>query len=190
MAKGLPIRIKIEDETLKCGVESQSPIWELAISTLTLIAEHTTNEGPLYDDYFLHFWSHENGQTFCADVSLYVEGLHEAIEILSDKLGTKLEFGLCGSTEWDSRIMWPPELAGHPYFRFREVLPETLKDRLKRRLFGPVHEYFLTDEVQEFLKRFDLRSTTLGSPRTDLAVVALQKEVPAFSGMPCNLHHV
>jgi hypothetical protein len=72
---------------------------------------------------------------------------------LEAQLGSKLLFGLTGSTEWDSRIIWPPELVGRPCFAFRELKPATWKEKLSHRFFGPTYEYFLTKEAQAFLKK-------------------------------------
>lgn len=151
-------KLEIEGDVLRCTDKNRARVWETSISAIILIAEYTTDEGPLADDYFLRFWSYENGQHFRANVSFYTDGRNEAIQILSERLGARLEFSLCGSTECDSRVIWPPELIGQPYFSFREVQPANWRERVKHNLFGPIHEYFLTDEVREFLKRHDLKS--------------------------------
>jgi hypothetical protein len=76
-------------------------------------------------------------------------------QALGQKLGAELQFRLMGKSEWASRVMWPPELAGHPYFTFRELKPTKWRERLSHRVFSPTQEYFLTEEVQAFLRQVE-----------------------------------
>jgi hypothetical protein len=126
-------------------------LWECPLDSIVLMAEYTTNEGPFVDDYFLVFVSIENGKQYIATASFYSDGRDEIVEQLSLKWGVRVELGLSHSTEWNSRILWPPEIAGRDYFSFREVPPNSRLEKLRKFAFGPVHEYFPSQEVHEFL---------------------------------------
>lgn len=115
----------------------------MPIHALLLIAEYTTGQGPFIDDYFLNFWTFENSEFIKYSISFYADGRDATFEALAQRLGAELQFGLTGSTEWASRAMWPPELAGHPYYTFRKLEPKTWLQKLRRLCFGPAEEYFI-----------------------------------------------
>lgn len=123
----------------------------MPLHALLLIAEYTTDEGP-WDDYFLNFWTFENSGFIKYSISFYIDGRDATFESLAKRLGTELNFGLTGSTEWASRVMWPPELAGHPYYTFRKIKPKTWLQKLRHRCLGPAEEYFIAKEIREYLK--------------------------------------
>src|SRR5688500_1399372 len=81
------------------------------------------------DDYFFCF---ATGPAMWREASFYAEGRDEFLRALGAKLGAPLEAGLCNSTDFASRVLWPPSLAGQPMFRFEATPP---KDRLGK-LFG------------------------------------------------------
>ncbi len=151
MAEELKAHLDLNGDVLTCRVQGKLT-WELPARDIILIAEHTTNQGPLLDDYFLHFWSHDGDKYFEATVTFYNSGGDRVLAELGKLLGAELRFGLTSSTVWDSRVVWPPELSGHKYYTFVEVKPITLWQHLRRRLFGPRLEMFLTHAVQAHLK--------------------------------------
>jgi hypothetical protein len=126
-------------------------LWDCPLDSLVLMAEYTTNEGPFVDDYFLVFVSNEKGKQYFATASFYSDGRDRLVEHLSQRWGMRVELGLSRSTEWKSRVLWPPEIAGNEYFSFREVHPNSQLEKLRRLAFGPVREYFPSKEVREFL---------------------------------------
>lgn len=146
------IRLAVQDQFVNCFINDQLT-WRTPISSILLIAEYTTNEGPLLDDYFVDFWNLEGGSFLLARTSFYAAGRDDAFARITKELKANLTFGLTGSTEWASRIMWPPELEGHPYLDFRDIKPTNLRQKAAQLLFGPGQEYFLAGEVQAFLKR-------------------------------------
>lgn len=146
------IRLAIRDEYLECYRDEQLA-WRSPITAILLIAEYTTNEGPYVDDYFVDLWSVEEGKAIRARTTFYATGRDAVFLSLATHLKADLIFGLTGSTEWASRIMWPPVLAGRPYLTFRELKPTTWRERLSHRFFGSTLECFLTEEVQAFLKQ-------------------------------------
>jgi hypothetical protein len=55
------VSIRVRDDFLEC-LEDNREIWRIAIDTILLIAENSTNEGWWGDDYYLNLWNFENGQ--------------------------------------------------------------------------------------------------------------------------------
>ena len=149
------IKLEIDAEVLRCRDTEGAIAWETPIAKIVLIAEYTTDEGPWVDDYFLHFWSDEESRLLRASATYYADGCVEVIQELSKRLGAKIELGLHSSAEWKSRVLWPPELADHPYFTFREVEPNSWLQRVKRCGFGPTLEYSPSHEVKTFLRRYE-----------------------------------
>jgi hypothetical protein len=98
------------------------------------------------DDYFVVFVYLNSGKVLLREISFYENGI-ALIDGLKTRLGADMDFGLCVSTDWTSRILWPPSLAGQPYFRFDPVQPSTVLDKLKGRVFGPTLEYRPTEDV-------------------------------------------
>jgi len=84
---------------------------------LVLIGEYTTNQGPYVDDYFVEFVTVESGKPFFWKVSFYAEGLEQSFVVLEKKLGEQLLLELYASTEWQSRVVWPPAESGKPFLR-------------------------------------------------------------------------
>ena len=126
-------------------------IWAVAAKDIVLMAEYTNDEGPILDDYFLVFVSIQNGIPFFATASFYSEGRDEVVKHLGAQLAADIELGLAFSTEWESRIVWPPALAGQEYFECMEVPPNTVLARLRKVVFGPTYEYVPTKSVRAFL---------------------------------------
>jgi hypothetical protein len=144
--------INVQDEYFECRNGDQLA-WRIPIAAILLIGEYTNDEGPQRDDYFIDFWSFEEDTFYHSKVTFYAAGRDVAFLALAKHLKADLNFGLIGSTEWASRIMWPPELAGRPYFTFRELKPSTWRQKLSYRCFGPALEYLLSEEVQTYLKQ-------------------------------------
>lgn len=147
------IRLAVQDQFVNCFINDQLT-WRTPISSILLIAEYTTNEGPYVDDYFVEFWSLKDGYVLRARTSFYASGRDDAFARIAKELKANLTFGLTGSTEWASRIMWPPELEGHPYFDFRDVKLTNLREKTAQLFFGSGQEYFLAGEVQAFLTQY------------------------------------
>jgi len=145
-------RLTVQNQFLECFLNEQLT-WRTPLASILLIAEYTTNEGPYVDDYFVEFWSLEDGALLKASTSFYAAGGDDAFASIAAKLKTDFTFGLTGSTEWASRVMWPLELAGHPYFEFRNIESVNWREKLSSKFFGPDQEYFLTKEVHTFLEK-------------------------------------
>ena len=84
--------------------------WDIAIADIAVIGEYTNQNGPFSDDYFLAFIG--RGSTEWYEASFYARGRDDALKGLASQLGTNLVCELCNSTDFRSRVMWPPALAG------------------------------------------------------------------------------
>jgi hypothetical protein len=149
------IELSMEGEALECKDATGNPVWQCPVPTIVLIAEYTTDQGPLFDDYFLVFWSWEDSKLFRSQVTCYANGRDAALAGLSRYLRSELKLGLADSTDWKSRIVWPPDLADVPYFTFVEEPPRNWRERLRRRIWGPTKTYFTSDDVCRYLCRYD-----------------------------------
>lgn len=117
-----------------------------------MVAEYTTNEGPWADDYFLVFVESDNGKLSVVRASLYSDGTDEVLRDLGQCWAANIETRLHNSTEWKSRVLWPPELAGTEYFDFKKVEHHTISGKLRKLVLGPVHEYLPSQSVCQFLQ--------------------------------------
>ncbi len=89
--------------------------WSIPLSDVRVIGEYTTANGPYVDDYFFVFLTAtKNGWH---QASFYAEGRDAFLSALGKALGTTIETGLCNSTHWKTRILWPPAIMGEPLMR-------------------------------------------------------------------------
>src|SRR5262249_37169935 len=93
--------------------------WELPLSSIRVIGEKTTPNGPFLDDYYFCF---ATSLDCWYEASFYCEGRKAFLQSLAEFLGP-LQLRLVGSTDFDSNVLWPPELAGKPMFSFTPLPP-------------------------------------------------------------------
>jgi len=117
--------------------------WIVPVSAIRVIGEHTDDQGPYIDDYFLIFLT----DCDAFEASFYAEGQEQFLHDLSYFLGVSLSLELANSTDYNSRVIWPPDLTGEPLFDYSRVrrndgLIATLKDKwfpqISRKLTKPV----------------------------------------------------
>src|SRR5262249_45979385 len=137
----MKLRLRVDGSSLEYNDDSGTAGWSLLIETIVLMSEYTTNEGPQLDDYFLVFVTVEEGKLYFSTCSFYADGRDEVVASLGERLGSPIQLGLANSTNWKSRVLWPPELAGSEYFTFKEIQTETLPEKARKWLLGPTHEY-------------------------------------------------
>lgn len=145
------IRLSVSDAKLRCHHAVPDQAWSISIGDIVLIAEYTTDEGPQTDDYFLVFVTREQGELYYSNVTMYAAGINEALTELENILGCPLELTLPSSTSWNSRVVWPRDIAGSPYFRYEQVVPEGFWERLRSRVQGKRIETHLADPICEYL---------------------------------------
>src|SRR5262245_31474857 len=91
--------------------------WQLPVSQVKVIGEHTDDHGPYADDYHFVFLSASN----LYEASFYADGRDSFLAGLSDLLQFEISCGLTNSTDFRSRVMWPEDIAGQPFFDFVPV---------------------------------------------------------------------
>jgi hypothetical protein len=150
-SRGTSFKLDAEHSVLEYRNSAGVLSWRLPLQGIVLVAEYTTNEGPLADDYFLVFVAVDGDQLKLATASFYADGRDEIIGELARRWKTGIELTLFNSTKWASRVVWPAALAGKEYFEFREIEPSGIMERLRHLTLGPNLEYFPSRAVQEFL---------------------------------------
>ncbi len=121
--------------------------WTVSVDNIAVIGEYTTSEGPWLPDYF---WVVVQKQGTWHIASNGAKNLATVLGALKRRLGGDWKYGLCGSVDIASHIVWPTVLAGKPLFTF-STLPITGWRRLLFFL-GPDFKIDLTVEVKEYLK--------------------------------------
>ncbi len=113
-----------ESVRYRCG---DVTLWELPLSAIRVIGEMTNQNGPYFDDYFYCFATDPNRWY---EASFYAEGRVRFLESLEDRWGCKFVMRLFGSTDFESNVLWPPQLSSKPMFEFAPVEPTTWIGRL------------------------------------------------------------
>ncbi len=117
-------------------------------SQIAILGELTTQGGPFFDDHFLIvvFRSGEILEIPTSEAAQY-------IPMIENATGFRACFGLCDTTDFMSRIIFPGSLAGHPLFDFcrTERSIRTMLRRIKRLGVAEVSKRF-TQEVSEYMK--------------------------------------
>lgn len=123
--------------------------WDLPVSNLRILGEATDQLGPWVDDYFFCFAA---GPEMWLEASFYAEGRDEFLRALGAKLGTALDVGLANSTDFASRVLWPPSLAGEPMFQYAASPRKGMIGRLLDRAV-PLNRQTYTEHVAAVLAR-------------------------------------
>lgn len=133
-------------------------LWDCDIDRVVLVAEFISDEVPHGERHFLVFWSFEDQELHRALATTRAEGVTEMLRELSQYWNDDLRLELSPDDQkpkdWQSRVLWPPELAGHLYLTEEELPPTTWKQKVRRRMAGPIMQWFPTEEVSEYLRRF------------------------------------
>jgi hypothetical protein len=118
--------------------------WSLSVSKVRLIAEYTNSDGPYLDDYFFVFMTAiEDGWH---EASFYAKGRDEFLAGLSAELGVSLECGLCNSTNYKTRILWPESLKGQPLM---DVVPPSKQNWWRKLTDSGTRELKLSTAARE-----------------------------------------
>lgn len=144
------VQLHVFDAKLHCRDQEQGDGWTIPIREIVLIAEFSTNQRPL-DDYFLEFVTCEQGELYYSYVTMFASGIDDALAKLEACMRCKLELTLASSTEFNSRVVWPPHLAGSPFFRYERVVPEGLWNKLWSRVKGGRITSHIADPIRDFL---------------------------------------
>lgn len=121
--------------------------WTVKLSDVRLIGEYTTANGPYIDDYFWVFLTAEEGGWH--EASFYAAGRDDFLVAVGKALSTPIETGLCNSTVYRTRVVWPPEVKGQPLMR---IVPKpTRLGRLWARING-VQDIVLSDAAKSVFR--------------------------------------
>ena len=123
------------------------PGWELAVGSIAIIGEYTDASGPSLDDWFLVFVA-DSGERYTAPA--YTAGLEGFLAQLERRFNAELRFGLCHSTELNSRIIWPPDICDEPLFRFVPIAASGLLGWLKNWI-APVAGMELASAARDYI---------------------------------------
>ncbi|MEO6993771.1 MAG: hypothetical protein ABI273_09095 [Lacunisphaera sp.] len=107
--------------------KSEGISWNLKIPDIRLVGEYTTANGPYIDDYFLVFLTAFEGGWH--EASFYARGRDQVLPVLGAALGAPIEPGLCRSTDYKTRIIWPLKWKDQ---ELMEVLPRKTKGLVSR----------------------------------------------------------
>jgi hypothetical protein len=140
-----------EKHAIECAEGCETIFWRIPLESLVLVAEYTTPHGPLQDDYFLVFGYREQGKCYFRDVPFDALGAEVVLARLSAMWQDKLHFGLCDSTDWKSRVIWPRQLVDQEYLTFSEVAPRSIWQRLRKMCIGPKYECSTSVQVATYL---------------------------------------
>ena len=144
-------RMSYEAECLVLFQPDGSEAWRMPVRDLALLGEFTNDGAPfLADDYFFLFVNRE-GQFFQA--SFYGNCEWTWMEDLGAKLGVELVPGLTGSVDFDSRVIWPPELEDKRLIDFSDVKGASLWQKLRLWLV-PQYTMEFSEDVMAFFNAY------------------------------------
>ena len=122
--------------------------WSIALSDIKLMAEYTTAYGPWADDYFLVFVTDPESGWY--EASFYATGRNEVVATLEETLSATIRLGLCNSTAWKSRIIWPLHLADKVLI---DLVPhKTAFGRFRQKRLGAPVEWVLSDAAKSVFR--------------------------------------
>ncbi len=94
--------------------------WNLPIQKVRIIGEYTNQDGPGADDWFLAFIV--NADEMWYEASISAAGRDEFLSQIGSHLGVELTSELVYSTDFNSRVLWPADIAGTELFAFSREL--------------------------------------------------------------------
>src|SRR5690242_7935711 len=144
--------LQIVDDELRCTDDKGTIRWSVAVPDIILIAEYTTNEGPMIDDYYLVFCFLDGDRAMFATCPFYATGREAAFGTLARMLGSPIQLGLAHSTDFSSRVLWPPHVEGQAYLTFKSEQSRDICKRLKAYVLGHTTEQFLSNSVQNYIR--------------------------------------
>ncbi|MCX6954518.1 MAG: hypothetical protein NTV51_20385 [Verrucomicrobia bacterium] len=90
--------------------------WSVQFDSISIIGEYTNQNGPYLDDYFLIFVGESRQEWW--EASFYADGRDPTLSALERTFPGVSQLGLCGSTSFESHVLWPPKHHGKPLFVF------------------------------------------------------------------------
>jgi hypothetical protein len=119
----------------------------LSLTEIKVIGEMTTQADAMSNDWYFVFVDKGNDQHY---IPTYANGMQEFLKQLGDKLGMDIVGTLFSSTNFDSNILYPKELAMQKLLDFTDATPKNIWEKLGKIFgFGKPIEAHLTKTVKE-----------------------------------------
>ena len=117
-------------EGARLGYRGGRSSWDVTPDRILCVGE-ATSESPV-EDWLLCLITDVQGNW--VEASLYSAGRNDALQWLSQVLGSSLEVKLAHAPPFRSRVMWPPALQERPLFAYQASLFRRTFSRGLRRL--------------------------------------------------------
>ena len=144
--------ISLKDSTLSYA----SPVygsWQVPLSEIIAFGEYTTDNGPHLDDWFIVFVTKDYNWV---EASNYCAGCEAVRGKLAKNWNVESLYGeLAFSTDFNSRVIWPSEIAGKPLFNFVER-PQSIWQKIKSFGIGLIDK----DLTPDLRRHLELTSAT------------------------------
>lgn len=121
-------------DATRLAYRSARSSWEITRDRIFCVGE-ATSESPV-EDWLLCVVTDVQGNW--VEASLYAQGRNDAVQWLSQALGSSLELKLANAPPFRSRVMWPPPLQESPLFEYQVSLFRRVFSRSLRRLGIPL----------------------------------------------------
>ena len=123
-------------------------VLDLPIKEIKFIGEYTTSNGPFIDDWYLVLYC----KNFFKEISMYADGMDKTLSFLSSHYNFDIKTNLANSSTFNTRILYPSELLGAPFWEIKIKESNTLLGKIKKALGFKNKEILQTDLVNNFLK--------------------------------------
>ena len=108
-------RLAVEGEEVAYYADGGAEVWRLAVVKILMVAEYTSTEGSLDEDYFLQFGTVRDGEALFTGC-VVPAGAEEVLEELALRVGGSMRLKLFDSVGFASRVVWPEEWVGQALF--------------------------------------------------------------------------
>jgi hypothetical protein len=124
-------------------------MWSIPLSSISLIGEYTTQDGPGTDDHFVCLFD-DSGNRY--DIG-YDDGASLLLDEIKDVIGEPLLPQLSLSTDFQSFILYPKSSNNQTLF-IKPRQPRTIASRLKWLFCSGNHRLQLSDEAIALIEHF------------------------------------
>jgi len=125
-------RIEVVGDQVKVHFKD-ARVQDIPVTAVAIIGEYTNEDGPFADDHFLVIVTRA-GQ--CIETAVDSMG-PDALVLLGALLGQELSTSLDGQTTFNSRVLWPAQIADKPLMSFTQQSLFTVRsDVLKYADYG------------------------------------------------------
>lgn len=120
----------------------------LSLTNVKVIGEMTTTAEPMTNDWYLVFVDKNNEAHY---IPTYANNMESLQKQLGNRLDAEIVGSLFSSIDFDSKIIYPKELAGQKLFEFKEATPINFWEKISKFLgMGKTITAELTEVVKEY----------------------------------------